>query len=195
MTKRLCTVACFLGIQLMPINALHAQQHVAPPPAPADSGPTLEATMKFIQDNLEEGKLTYTAFVSDASQPGVEWKNQFKVEMTHLAADAKTCRISFHWRAEVNGKVSDDTDYNLALKDVKSIVVLPQEQNQHQVDTRGGHPEWTSRIEPNLFTLVARRPKGLENAFLFSDEEMADRIAKALVHAVELCGGGNKDPF
>ena len=78
----------------------------------------------------------------------------------------------------MNGKVSDDTDYNLALKDVKSIVVLPQEQNQHQV-TRGGRPEWTSRIEPNLFTLVARRPKRLENAFLLSDEEMTDRIAKA----------------
>jgi hypothetical protein len=24
---------------------------------------------------------------------------------------------------------------------------------------------------------------------------MANRVAKALVHAVELCGGGNKDPF
>jgi hypothetical protein len=94
----------------------------------------------------------------------------------------------------VNGKVSDDTDYNLVLKDEQSIVVLPQEQNQHQVDTRSGHPEWTSRIEPHLFTLIVRRPRGLENAFLFSDEEIAGHIAKATVQAVELCGGG-KDPF
>jgi len=117
------------------------------------------------------------------------------VGISNLVADAKTCRISFHWRAEVNGKVSDDSDYNLILKDVHDIVVLPQEQNQKQVDTRNGHPAWNSRIEPNLFSLVARRPKGLENAFLFSEEEMAGRVAKAMVHAVELCGGGNKDPF
>jgi hypothetical protein len=30
----------------------------------------------------------------------------------------------------------------------------------------------------------------------FRDEETADRVAKALVHAVELCGGGSKpEPF
>jgi hypothetical protein len=45
-----------------------------------------------------------------------------------------------------------------------------------------------------MFTMV-RRPKGLENAFLFSEETMAGRVAKAIVHAVELCDGGNKDPF
>jgi hypothetical protein len=78
---------------------------------------------------------------------------------------------------------------------VQDIVVLPQEQNQQKANARSGHPEWTPRVEPALFTLVARRPKGVENAFLFSEEEMAGRIAKAMVHAVELCGGGNKDPF
>jgi hypothetical protein len=29
----------------------------------------------------------------------------------------------------------------------------------------------------------------------FLDEELANRLAKALVHAVELCGGGDKYPF
>jgi hypothetical protein len=29
----------------------------------------------------------------------------------------------------------------------------------------------------------------------FRDEETASRLAKALTHAIELCGGGNKDPF
>src|ERR1700679_807899 len=106
MMDTLRTTARILALSIAAFVSASAQQAVAPPPKPADSGPTLEETMKFIQDNLEEGKLTYTAFVSDASQPGVQWKNQFKVEMTHLVADAKTCRISFHWRAEVNGKVS-----------------------------------------------------------------------------------------
>jgi hypothetical protein len=171
-------------------------QDVPPPPKPPDEGVSLEVTMKFIQGKIgDEGKLSYVASVSDSSQPGMEWSNQFSVQVTNLVGDAAGCRISFHWRAEVNGTVSDDSDYNLNLKDVLRVDVLPQEQNQKQVDTRNGHPAWNSRITPNLFTLVARRPKGLENAFLFSEEEMANRVAKAMVHAVELCGGGNKEPF
>jgi hypothetical protein len=173
---------------------LCAQQPVPPPPRPVDSGPSLAATMQFIQDNAAEGNLIYTAFVSDASQPGLEWKNHFKVGISNLVADAGSCSITYQWRAEVNGKVSDDASYTLALKDVKEIVVLSQAQNQNQVDSRNGHPNWSSRIEPGLFTLIARRPRGMVNAFLFSDEEMANRVAKAMVHAVDLCGGG-KDPF
>ena len=194
MRKTLRSTVFILAFALMAISALRAQQAVAPPPKPADSGPSLETTMQFIQENAAEGKLSYTAFVTDASQQGVEWKNQFTVEMSNLAADAGACRITYHWRAEINGKVADNANYSLTLKDVKDILVLPQEQNQNQVDSRSGHPDWNSRIAPNLFTLIARRPKGVVNVFLFSDEEMANRVAKAMVHAVELCGGG-KDAF
>ncbi|HSZ62082.1 MAG TPA: hypothetical protein VK828_09800 [Terriglobales bacterium] len=193
MMKRYVMTIC---VAVLAVSAGLAQQKKAAPSSkPADQGPSLAVTMKFIQGNASAGKLSYTTFVSDSTQQGVEWKDNINVEMSNLVADAKTCGISFHWRAEVNGKVSDDSDYNLNLAEVKDIVVLPQDQNQQKVDARNGHPEWTLRVEPNLFTLVARRPKGLENAFLFSEEEMAGRIAKAMVHAVELCGGGNKDPF
>jgi hypothetical protein len=186
--------AFILAFALMAAGALHAQQAVAPPPKPADSGPSLEKTMQFIQENAAEGKLAYTAFVTDASQQGVEWKNQFTVETSSLVADAGACRITYHWRAEENRKVADDADYSLVLKDVKEILVLPQDQNQSQVDNRNGHPDWNSRISPPLFTLIVKRPKGLVNVFLFSDETMANRVAKAITHAVELCGGG-KDAF
>jgi hypothetical protein len=34
------------------------------------------------------------------------------------------------------------------------------------------------------------------NTLVFFDEQLANRVAKALVHAVELCGGGTKpEPF
>jgi hypothetical protein len=194
MRNALRSTVFILAFALIAISALHAQQNVAPPPQPAANGPSLEKTMQFIQENAAEGKLSYTATVTDASQQGVEWKNRFTVEMSNLAADAGACRITYHWRSEENGKVADDTDYSLTLKDVKEVLVLPQDQNQNQVDSRNGHPDWNSRIAPSLFTLIARRPKGLVNVFLFSDEEMANRVAKAMVHAVELCGGG-KDAF
>lgn len=45
---------------------------------------------------------------------------------------------------------------------------------------------------PNL--LEVGPPRAHE--FLFHDEEMANRVAKAMLHAVELCGGGSKpEPF
>jgi hypothetical protein len=31
--------------------------------------------------------------------------------------------------------------------------------------------------------------------FNFYDETLCHRVAKALQHAVELCGGGSKEPF
>jgi hypothetical protein len=194
MTKHYLMTVC---VAVLGVSTAFAQQQkkAAPSSKPADQGPSLAVTMKFIQENAAAGKLSYTTFVSDSTQQGMEWKNSTNVEITNLVADPKTCGISFHWRAEVNGQVSDDADYSLNLKDVQDIVVLPQEQNQQKANARSGHPEWTPRVEPALFTLVARRPKGVENAFLFSEEEMAGRIAKAMVHAVELCGGGNKDPF
>jgi len=194
MGKALRSTAFTLAFSLVAIGALRAQQAVAPPPRPVDNGPSIETTMQFIQDNAAEGKLTYTAIVTDASQQGVEWRNKFTVEMSNLVADAGACRVSYHWRAEENGKVIDDADYSLMLKDVKEILVLPQDQNQNQVDNRSGHPDWNSRISPPLFVLIAKRPRGLVNVFLFSDEEMANRVAKAITHAVELCGGG-KDAF
>jgi hypothetical protein len=52
-----------------------------------------------------------------------------------------------------------------------------------------------SRIAPPLFALAAKRPKQGENVFLFSDEDMANRVAKAMIHATELCGGGSNEPF
>jgi len=194
MRKTLRSIAFTLAFALMAVGALRAQQAVAPPPRPVDSGPSLETTMQFIQENAAEGKLAYTASVSDASQQGVEWSNKFMVEMSNLAADAGACRITYHWRAVENDKPIDDADYSLAFKDVKEIMVLSQEQNQNQVDSRNGHPDWNSRITPSLFALIAKRPRGVVNVFLFSDEGMANRVAKAMVHAVELCGGG-KDAF
>jgi hypothetical protein len=85
-----------------------------------------------------------------------------------------------------------------------------------EADASAGHPEWSARVDPSVFVLrlstgvmdfetctnQASGPPtcthGKEAAkleFYFFDESMANRVAQAMVHAVELCGGGNKDPF
>jgi hypothetical protein len=43
--------------------------------------------------------------------------------------------------------------------------------------------------------LVARRSETTGWYFYIFDQDLANRIAKAMVHGIELCGGGNKSPF
>ena len=156
----------------------------------------MEVTLKFITDKIgDEGRLTYSANVTDTANPGSAWNNKFEVELSNPTYDVKGCRISYHWRAQQNGKASDDKDYTLNLREVKDLAVLSQQENQKNVDSQNGQGTWDSQITPPLFALVVHRPKKVDNAFLFSDEQMANRVAKAMVHAVELCGGGNTEPF
>jgi len=43
---------------------------------------------------------------------------------------------------------------------------------------------------------VNRTNSKVFNSFVFFDEQLANRMAKAMVHAVELCGGGSEpEPF
>lgn len=190
-------VAIWLSTALLAaLGSASAQQSIPPPPRPPDSGPSLEVTLKFVQDKVgDEGKLSYSAAVTDTAQQGVEWTNKFEVELSNPTFNTGACSVSFHWHSVVNDKVADDSNYTINLREVSQVVLLSQEENQAKVDTRNGHDTWQSRIAPPLFVLVVQRPKKVENALLFSEKDMADRVAKALVHAVELCGGGSKEPF
>ncbi|MGA9068857.1 MAG: hypothetical protein WB424_01295 [Terracidiphilus sp.] len=160
----------------------------------SQNSPSLAFTMRYIQQNAVEGRLTYTADVIDSAQSGAVWRNSFTAETSNLTADAPSCRLTYHWRTEVNGSVTDDADYTLPLREVGSVQVVPQDKNQALVDSRTGHPQWTSRVSPFVYALVASRSGGVENVFLFSSEETAYRVAKAMRHAVELCASG-KDTF
>jgi hypothetical protein len=66
--------AASVSVVLLAAGPALGQKKVPPPPKPTDSGPTLEVTLKFVQDKIaEDGKFTYSASVKDSSQPDVEW--------------------------------------------------------------------------------------------------------------------------
>lgn len=151
--------------------------------------------MKFIQDKIsDQGKLNYTASIHD-SGTNADWSVKFGKEAANVVADPSACRVSYRWRTAKNGNVTYDGDQKLDLKDVTEMNVLAIEQYQQQIDTQAGFPNYVSRMIPSLFVLKVRHPKGMDNVFFFNDEDLANRVAKAMVHAVELCGGGNKEPF
>jgi hypothetical protein len=193
--KRWLMTMCFAA--LMVSGALAQQKKtVPPPPKPADPGPSLEVTMKFIQEKLDVGPVNFAAYVHD-NAVGNDWTNQFKIEITNIAANAGTCRISYHLKNGINGAAGQDADFWFLLNTVPDVAVMPIEPALKEADTGGGHPTWNSRVEPPVFVLRVHRTdiKG-NNDFYFFDEQMANRVAKALVHAVELCGGGGKtEPF
>jgi hypothetical protein len=171
-------------------------QQTVPPPKPAPSGPPLEVTMKFIQEKVAEvGKLTYAAHYHD-SATGKDWVNQWTDEATNVVASPALCKVSYHRLSTRGGQVIENNDQWFYLQAVQDIVVEPEEQELKKGDSAAGHPTWDSRVEPRIWAVWVQRPKGIENYLYFREEAMANRVAKALVHAMELCGGGKKaEPF
>jgi hypothetical protein len=96
-----------------------------------------------------------------------------------------------------NSKAFRDMDYVFSLRTVQEIVVKPYEQYGTDRLAKNGHPDTiVTATNPPITALVVRQPHGVENVFIFTDASLADRVAKAMVHAVELCGGGKgEEPF
>jgi hypothetical protein len=175
---------------------LCAQQAVAPPPKPADSGPSLAVTTKFLQDKLGDiGKITYVSFMQNTND-GSTFSNTITNEVSNVVADPSQCRIFYHWKTIRDGATVSDFDAWFSLRDVQDVTVKPYLQYQNEVNASAGIPNIVATsLNPPLTALLVRRPHNVSNLFPFTDADLADRVAKALTHAVELCGGGNKDPF
>jgi hypothetical protein len=96
----------------------------------------------------------------------------------------------------VDGKTSHDENSVFSLCDAQDIVVRPCEQAETEYYAKNGHLTiLATSTSPPVTELEVRRPHGEANFLLFTNANLADCAAKALTHAVELRGGGNKDPF
>jgi hypothetical protein len=174
-----------MGIVLMKSADIDAKQ-------PADAGPSLEVTMQFIQDKLNAtGKVGYILFDKDAAV-GSPNTHYYWAEDSNFVADQNQCRISFHFKYVRDGSALKDLDLWFLLRSVQDMVVAPLAQYQWDVNA-AGRPKF---IEASTTKLLVRTSNGGRYDFLFSDADLADRVAKALTHAVELCGGGKEpEPF
>jgi hypothetical protein len=174
----------------------------------AASGPNLAETMKFIQDKLNDNnKTTWIDNAQSAWDTKQKWTDTVTHEFSSVVADTGQCRISYHiftkhsrpyWAMKTSdGKSNKGEDKTLSLRSVQEIVVKPWEQYETEWLEKNGHPEATvTSTAPATTALVVRQPHGVENVFTFDDAVLADRVAKAMVHSVELCGGGkSEEPF
>jgi hypothetical protein len=194
---------------------------VPPPPKPADEGPSLEVTMKFIQDKLnQEGSVSYIESYHNSitGEQGGPWKHSFASSVEEVYPSGGLSLKTVHAWPMAGHR--DTFTHRLCFKEVEKLEVLSMAEYANREATRKGNPELVYQYDPPAYELLihmtsgktlpthVQRVKGdstpieeteestAEIDLPFPDEDTANRLAKAMVHAVELCGGGSKpEPF
>ncbi len=204
----------------------YGQQSAPPSAKPADSGPTLAATMQFIQEKLSEhGQVAYAMLRSD--DPGITHRTIDRI--TDVMADPGACTLYITGLSDGNIILApgmtlkqglSTNDYSthkvntvtIAFKQVEKVSVSKLQDYQNQTFAEAGHPEITSSLTPTVFHVklsgssaivtghvsftqgtqapVERDITSKIIGYTFRDEETATKIAKAMKHTMELCGGG-----
>jgi hypothetical protein len=170
-------------------------QDVPPLPPLRGDAASLKDTMRFIENKIS-GKVNYVVYSHDNVTGGDAFEKR-SMELSDVFADADSCSISFHFRFD-NGKnfVQERDDRKISLKRVQEVILTQWDQLIQQANAKAGHPEVSVKVDPAVFLVrIKSQEQGRGFIFNFYDEALADRVAKALQHAVELCGGGNQDPF
>jgi hypothetical protein len=153
------------------------------------TGPSLAVTLQVIQSALNtQGKLEWTTHYRDTAD-GTTWAHSFVVETGQVVADPVAGRITYHYKITRDGAQITDTQRAIILHDVQNIILLTGDQRQRDNDIKAKHPTWDAKVVPPIFDLIVQSADNSESYFFFLDEGTADRVNKAMGHAVELCGG------
>jgi hypothetical protein len=202
------------------------QQSTPPPTKAADSGPTLAATMQFIQEKLsQQGPVGWAETISN--QPGLTIRAILTV--SDVMADPAACTLYTSYTVDTTtelpkgrtlkpGLTADDlhtlaveTD-TTSFKQVEKITVEKEQDVINQSLAEAAHPDVTVALTPTVFVVklsasnavfsahtsttkgnqapVEKDLTGKTTGITTRDEDTANRVAKAMTHAMELCGGG-----
>ena len=179
-------VAMTIGVSLLVLAATGAA---------AQSAPTLDKTFGFIRDKIaEQGLLNFASTTHDPTD-GQTWDNQFTAEATNVTTDQAACTVDFHWHTTVDGKPAQDLSSTIQFKIVTSASVTSLDDDIARLNADGGHAAWVTKMRPAIWVLLVRKSNGHTNTVDFRDRDMAERVAKAMRHAAELCGGAGAMPF
>lgn len=161
----------------------------------AVTGPGLAETLEFIRGKVsQQGKINYAGTTHDAADSS-DWVNQFSVEATNVTADPATCAVKFHWTTAVDGKEAQDFDTSLEFANLESVVLTSMEQDVNRTSAKAGHPTWTTRVNPSIWVVTSTLPDGTNYVVDFQESDLAERVVKAMTHAINLCGGNKREAF
>jgi hypothetical protein len=163
--------------------------------AAQSNSPSIDVTLGFIRDKIaQQGQINYGSSTHDATT-NQTWANQFTVEASNVSADPSDCTVGFHWHSTVDGKQASDLDTAIRFKIVTSVQVSSMTDDIARLNADGGHTSWTSQISPAITVVLLRKSDGHTNTADFRDHDMAERVAKAMRHAADVCGGTTSVPF
>jgi|CZKF01.1.fsa_nt_gi hypothetical protein len=201
-----------------------------PATAPADSGPSLADSLKFIQEKVnQQGSIAYSeSMINATTGENLGTTIQMSQETQVIAVDPAG-GLSLQEKVSVSlsgfgGVTSNGTaTWQVNFKDVDRLEVQNSGDYKHSL-AQG----YVYQDTPQFFELIVhlasgrtvrlhsrttvcttgliihkqncKTPETDTNVGVFTlhfrDEETADRVAKAMIHAVELCGGGSQpEPF
>jgi hypothetical protein len=167
-------------------------QEVPPLPPLRGDAASLKDTMKFLEGKLP-GKVNYVVYTHN-NEKNIDSSVKRSFELSDVTANSDRCSISFHYHFE-NGPVTLNKDEEVPLKEVGTVTLKQMEQHVQQQVARIGHPEVSVRTEPQIYLVVVSWEPKHNMMFNFYDDALADRVLQAMQHAVQLCGGGSKEPF
>jgi tetratricopeptide (TPR) repeat protein len=174
------------------IAALRAQAQGAPAAAPSN-GPTLEETLDFIRNKIvEQGEVKYTVVLASQST-GETGSALFDTYYTNVTTDPAACQIRYHVKLLRNNKLISDMDIFYPYTAIESIQVVPL--GQYAASTMTNPDVFVQAVTPPAWNVMYRFAGNPQSGMLiFSDEDIANRVAKAMLHAAELCGAKG-EPF
>lgn len=158
------------------------------------AGQTLDETLKFLQEKIP-GKVNYIVY-GENGLTGASNGLKRTLQLGSVYADMDQCSITFHMHFD-NGKggAPNDKDVEIAFKRVTGVSLGTMAQTVQLANAKAGHPEVSVRVDPPIFLVVLKYEPDHSMMFNFYDEALSERVARALQHAAELCGGGRQDPF
>jgi hypothetical protein len=175
------------------VAAAFAQQSA--PRGPAGSGQSLAAAMQFIQSELNGiGKLHFTIHITDKEEGNST--SQYIEEISNVVADPSTCTVRYRWWRSMHGEVVNDEDVSFSLHNVLGLSMLtPKQYVKHTFEKEKTSADekqtYFQRFDPPMYMIATRDAQDNEQGFTLADQQKAIRLANAMGHAVELCGGKN----
>lgn len=187
-----------------PVDAVPAPLPISqplPPPPPAaaaapDAGPSLSDTVRFIEDKLNaQGKMTWR--LTREHNGKTKKAREYGEENNRFSVDAGSWLLRFDKVTYEGSQILTSDALSVSFKEVDTLEVMTLEDEANRAAAADGHPDDKVIIPaPAPFALVITLKNHQRVHFLFSDEQLANRVAKAMIHAIDLCGGpAGKDPF
>lgn len=153
----------------------------------AQNPPSLRSSLETIRALLvQQGTLYWTTTMHN-STTNQTWSAQLSAEATKVVVDEPNCRVNFHWRTTVNGKVNADLDSGLPLRIEVEISLVSMAEDQNRLLVKAGRGNESASVQPQIWVVLLKRTDGSVNTVNFRDRPTAEAASAAMRQAMKLC--------